>query len=84
MGLKAELQKLTSKCATALDLEVDYCSTGLWDKLPITVEGLTKLIEAFPSRMNNRNDGKGVAITVILLVFHLSPEVCFQIFKDIS
>lgn len=83
MGLKAELNKLTSECETGSDLEVDYYSTGLPNKLPITIEGLTKLIEEFPSRMKDINEGRGVPITVILLVFYLSPEVCFQIFNDI-
>ena len=83
VGLKAELNKLTTECESGSDLEVDYYSTGLPNKLPITIEGLTKLIEEFPSRMKDINERKGVPITVILLVFHLPPEVCSQIFNDI-
>lgn len=70
VGLKAELQKLSSECAKGSDLEVNYYSTGLPDKLPINIEGLTELIENFPSRIKDINDGKGIPVTVrILFVF---------------
>ena len=70
VGLKAELQKLSTECAKGSDLEVNYYSTGLPDKLPINIEGLTELIENFPSRMKDINAGKGIPVTVrILFVF---------------
>lgn len=67
VGLKAELQKLTSEFESLSDLEVNYYSTGLPNKLPITIDGLTQLIETFPSRMKEINDGKGIPITFELL-----------------
>ena len=70
VGLKAELQKLSTGCAKGSDLEVNYYSAGLPDKLPINIEGLTELIENFPSRMKDINARKGIPVTVrILFVF---------------
>ena len=66
-GLKAELKKLSSECAKGSDLEVNYYCTGLPDKLPINIEELTELIENFPERMNDINDGKGIPVTVRIL-----------------
>ena len=67
VGLKAELQKLSTESAKGSDLQVNYYSTGLPDKLPINIEGLTELIENFPSRMKEINDGKGIPVTVRIL-----------------
>ena len=36
----------------------------LSDKLPTTMEDLVLLIERFPSRLKNLNDGKGIPISV--------------------
>ena len=72
VGLKAELQKLSTECANGLDLEVNYYSTGLPDKLPINIEGLTELIENFPSRMKDINGGKGIPVTVRILFVSLN------------
>ena len=67
VGLKAELEKLSTECAKESDLKVNYYSTGLPDKLPINIEELTELIESFPSRMKDINDGKGIPVTVGIL-----------------
>ena len=75
MGLKAELHKLTRECESVSDLQVDYYSTGLPDKLPVEIEELIGLIEAFPSRMVNINDGKGVPMTVRVLCLSVSVLV---------
>ena len=72
VGLKAELQKLSTECAKETDLEVNYYSTGLPDKLPINIEELTELIENFPSRMKDINAGKGVPVTVRILFVSLN------------
>ena len=72
MGLKAELQKLSTKCAKESDLEVNYYSTGLPDKLPINIEGLTELIENFPSSLKDINAGKGIPVTVRILFVSLN------------
>ena len=72
VGLKAELQKLSTACAKETDLEVNYYSTGLPDKLPINIEELTELIENFPSRMKDINAGKGVPVTVRILFVSLN------------
>ena len=47
---------------------MNYYSTGLPDKIPIDIEGLTELIENFPARMKGINDGKGIPVTVRILV----------------
>lgn len=80
MGLKAELQKLSTECAKGSDLEVNYYSTGLPDKLPIDIEGLTKLIEDFPSRMKDINDGKGIPVTV--RIFFICSSGLFQVIRE--
>ena len=67
VGLKAELEKLSTESAKGSDLEVNYYSTGLPDRLPINIEGLTELIENFPSRMKDINEGKGIPVTVRIL-----------------
>ena len=72
VGLKAELEKLSTECAKETDLEVNYYSTGLPDKLPINIEELTELIENFPSRMKDINAGKGVPVTVRILFVSLN------------
>ena len=72
VGLKAELQKLSTECAKETDLEVNYYSTGLPDKLPINIEELTELIENFPSSMKDINAGKGVPVTVRILFVSLN------------
>ena len=72
VGLKAELQKLSTECAKGSDLEVNYYSTGLPDKLPIDIEELTELIENFPSRMKSINAGKGIPVTVRILFVSLN------------
>ena len=74
VGLKAELQKLSTECAKGSDLEVNYYSTGLPDKLPINIEGLTDLIENFPSRMKDINAGKGIPVTVRILFVSLNHK----------
>ena len=77
------MNSLTDECNTASDLQVDYYTTGLPEKLPVDIGELAKTIEEFPSRMKNINNGKGVPITVteIHLVFHLSVELCFESFN---
>lgn len=82
MGLKAELHKLTSKCKSVSDLQVDYYSTGLPDKLPITIEKLTDLIETFPSRMDKINDGKGIPMMVRVLCLSVSVLVYTSVLKS--
>ena len=72
VGLKAELQKLSTECAKGSDLEVNYYSTGLPDKLPINIKELTELIENFPSRMKGINAGKGIPVTVRILFVSLN------------
>lgn len=80
MGLKAALEKLSTECAKGSDLEVNYYSTGLPDKLPIDIEGLTKLIEDFPSRMKDINDGKGIPVTV--RIFFICSSGRFQVIRE--
>ena len=78
------MNSLTSDCNSASDLQVDYYDTGLPDKLPTDLGELTRMIEEFPSRLKDINDGKGVPITVIIihLVFHLSVELRLQSFNS--
>lgn len=80
VGLKAALEKLSTECAKGSDLEVNCYSTGLPDKLPIDIEGLTKLIEDFPSRMKNINDGKGIPVTV--RIFFICSSGFFQVIRE--
>ncbi len=64
VGLKAELQKLTSTCKDTSDISIKYHATDLPDKLPTTLDDLVKLIEEFPSRLKDINDGKGIPLQV--------------------
>ncbi|KAL9985832.1 hypothetical protein ACROYT_G008280 [Oculina patagonica] len=67
-GLKASLDKLSSECSDVSDISIKYYATDLPDKLPTTLEGLVTLIETFPSRLKNINDGKGIPMQ-----FELQP-----------
>ena len=66
VGLKAELVKLTSQCKDTADISIKYYATELPDKLPTTLNDLVELIETFPSRLKDINDGKGIPLQVIL------------------
>ena len=66
VGLKDELKKLASKCKDTADISIRYYATDLPDKLPTTLDDLVELIEAFPSRLKDINDGKGIPLQVIL------------------
>ena len=68
-GLKASLDKLSAECNDVSDIAIKYYATDLPDKLPTTVEDLVLLIEKFPSRLKNLNDGKEIPISV-----RFSPE----------
>ena len=63
-GLKASLDKLSAECNDIADIAIKYYATDLPDKLPTTMEDLVLLIEKFPSRLKNLNDGKGIPISV--------------------
>ena len=64
MGLKGELEKLAAQCESASDLEVSCYCTNLPNKLPVTIDGLLKLIETFPSTLQEINMGRGIPIAV--------------------
>ena len=64
VGLKAQLQRLTTQCSDISDIAIKYYATELPDKLPTTLDSLVQLIEQFPSRLTNINNGKGIPIQV--------------------
>ncbi|RMX52156.1 hypothetical protein pdam_00024831, partial [Pocillopora damicornis] len=66
-GLKASLDKLSAECNDVSDIAIKYYATDSPDKLPTTVEDLVLLIEKFPSRLKNLNDGKGIPISFELV-----------------
>lgn len=63
-GLKAQLNMLSTECNDLSDMTIEYYATDLPDKLPTTLAGLVKLIEDFPSRLKNINDGDGIPVQV--------------------
>ncbi|KAL9985836.1 hypothetical protein ACROYT_G008285 [Oculina patagonica] len=75
IGLRAELKKLTSTCKDTADISIKYYATDLPDKLPTTLNDLVKLIEEFPSRLKNINDGKGIPLQFELLPINAAPGI---------
>ena len=64
VGLKAALHKLSTECSNVSDISIRYYATDLPDQLPTTMDGLVSLIEDFPSRLKDINDGKGIPMQV--------------------
>ena len=67
-GLKAQLNMLSTACKDLSDMTIKYYATDLPDKLPTTLAGLVKLIEDFPSRLKNINDGDGIPVKVRIYI----------------
>ena len=64
VSLKAQLKTLATQCSDLSDVAINYYATELPDRLPTTLDSLVQLIEQFPSRLKNINDGKGIPIQV--------------------
>ena len=67
-GLETKLNKLSSDCSGASDLSIEYYATDLPDKNPTNLQDLLTLIQEFPSRLKDINQGHGVPIKVIIII----------------
>ena len=77
-GLEAQLKKLCSDCNNASGLSIEYYATDLPDKNPTNLEDLVKIIQEFPSRLQQINKGQGVPIKVPFVFFFVIQLATFE------